>query len=105
MEDNVKGGAEHALLVLVMPDFADPVGQLPLVSSLAVRHLDVLLLGLIDIVMGADVDEGLLVEVLLGRLVNQLLGAGLYAEEGVGLDQLGAYGQVALFLQLSEVGL
>jgi hypothetical protein len=53
--------------------------------------------------MHAHVDEGLLVEVGLVDVTNQLLGGCFDAEASDGLNQLGALGEIALLLELAEV--
>lgn len=64
MEDYIKCGTKHLVFILIMPSFANSVRQLPLVPRLPVGCLDKFPPRLVHVFMDANVDKGLLVEVL-----------------------------------------
>lgn len=82
----------------------DRIGHLPGIARLAILG-DKLAGWFHDVLMHADVDECLLIEILLVDIADQLLSSGFDAECSHGLDQLSADGQIASVLQLSQVGL
>ena len=103
VEDDVVGAHKVALQILIVPVLADRVGERPGVAALALRVGHVLPLGLLNVLVHAHVDEGLLVEEGLVNLAHHLLRDRLQAETGYWLDQLGALRQITRLLQLPQV--
>lgn len=100
MEDHIIGHAVLALVVPVVSPLGDPVGQRETVPFLPV------LKGLYPLrflcrLVGADVDEGLLLEVALVLLAHQSFGRRLDAEPLVGSYEFRVGGQLVPLLALS----
>ncbi len=91
-EDDVVGGNEVSLLVLVVSALGDGVGQLPGIAALALGIGHVFPFGFLNVLVHAHIDKGLLVEVGLVDVTHQLLGSSLYAERSDRLDQLRTLG-------------
>ena len=86
IENDVKRGAHILVIVLIVAHLRDAVRQIPGVTGLAISIGDRFLFSLGNLLVEANIDEGLLVEEDLLLLVHQLLGHCLEAEASLGLD-------------------
>ena len=92
MKHNIVCHAQSSLVVLIVLSLAHSVGELPC-RSLFTIWLDLgFLHRLINRVMEADIDEGLLVEEGLLEIVHELLSSRLDTESSCRLDQCCTWG-------------
>ena len=103
MEHNIVSHANLAIDVLVVLALADAVREPPRCASFAIRLGDFLPLWLINSIVIANVNKGLLVEELLLEVADHLLTEGLDTEASIRLDQLSANGKLTALLHLSQV--
>ena len=103
VENHVVSHANVSVDVLVVLALADSVGEAPGSSFLAVGLDHLLALRLVDTIVVAHVDEGLLVEELLLEVADHLLSESLDTKASGGLDEFGANGQLTTLLHLTQV--
>ena len=103
IEHHVVGHAYNLLVILIMFSLADSVRQTPRRSSLAIWPRYLLSLRLVDAIVPAHIDKGLLVEELLLLITDELLGKSLDAKAANRLDKHRADRQLASLLHLSQV--
>ena len=103
VEHNVVGHANFFVIVLVVLAFTDTVRKSPTCSFSAIGLGHFFPLRLVNQLMEAHIDKGLLVKELLLDITDHFLGESLYAKACIWLDQFGADGHLTALLHLSQV--
>lgn len=95
--------ANLAVHILVMLTLTDSIWEAPGCASFTIWLSDFLALRLIDRIMVAHIDKGLLVKELLLEVADHFLTECLDTKGGVGLDELCADGKLAALLHFLQV--